>query len=118
MLSARRSTRRSTPRGSPTKGVPSVLYTSQNMRATLPPATFSGTMRKLSRSGYRHWSDSWMRVKPSMEEPSNMTWLFTAFSTWEAVMATFFIWPKMSVNCIRMNSISSSRTRRMMSSLV
>ena len=46
-----------------------------------------------------------------------MIWLFTAFSTWEAVIATFFICPKISVNCIRMNSISFSRTARIMSSL-
>ena len=44
--------------------------------------------------------------------------LFTARSTWEAVMATFFSWPKISVNCIRINFTSSSRTMRMMSSLV
>ena len=27
-----------------------------------------------------------MRTKPSMEEPSNINWLLTAFSIWEAVM--------------------------------
>ena len=59
-----------------------------------------------------------MRTKPSMELPSIMIWLFTAFSICEAVMATFFSWPKMSVNCIRMNSTSSSFTMRMMSSLL
>ena len=47
-----------------------------------------------------------------------MIWLLTAFSIWEAVMATFFSWPKMSVNWRRMNSMSSSLTMRMMSSLV
>ena len=39
-----------------------------------------GKIVKLFKSGYRHWSDSLMRVNPSMEEPSNMIWLFTAFS--------------------------------------
>ena len=47
-----------------------------------------------------------------------MIWLLTAFSIWEAVMATFLSWPKISVNCMRMNSMSSSFTIRMMSSLV
>ena len=47
-----------------------------------------------------------------------MHWLLTAFSIWEAVMATFFSMPKMSVNWRRMNSISSSFTIRMMSSLL
>ena len=59
-----------------------------------------------------------MRTKPSMEEPSNIHWLLTAFSIWDAVMATFLSMPKMSVNCKRTNSISSSRTIRMMSSLL
>ena len=77
-----------------------------------------GSTVKESRSGYRYMSDSWMRTKPSMELPSIITWLFTAFSIWEAVMATFFSWPKISVNCIRMNLMSSSDTLRIMSSLV
>ena len=47
-----------------------------------------------------------------------MIWLFTAFSICDAVIATFFSWPKMSVNCILMNSTSPSRTRRMISSLL
>ena len=41
----------STYRGSPTKGVPSVLYTSQMSRATLPWLGRQGKMRKLLRSG-------------------------------------------------------------------
>jgi len=98
--------------------VPSGLYTSQIRRATLPCCGRQGSTVKLSRSGRRYWSDSWMRTKPSMELPSIMIWLETAFSICEAVMATFFNWPKMSVNCIRMNLMSSSVTMRMMSSLV
>ena len=47
-----------------------------------------------------------------------MIWLFTAFSIWEAVMATFLSWPKMSVNWRRINSTSSSWTLRMISSLL
>ena len=62
-----------------------------------------GRMAKVSRSGQRYWSDSSMRTNPSMELPSIITWPARAFSIWDAVMATFFIWPKMSVNCIRMN---------------
>ena len=74
------STRFSTPRGSPTKEVPSGLYTSQMSRATFPWLGRQGNTTKESRLGYRYWSDSSMRTKPSMEEPSNMIWLFTAFS--------------------------------------
>ena len=118
MSRAFRTTRRSTPLGSPTKGVPSVSYTSQMSRATRPWAGRQGKMAKLLRSGNRYWSDSFTRVNPSMEEPSNMIWLFNALPVCEAVMATFFSCPKMSTNCMRMNSISSSSTIRRMSSLV
>ncbi len=100
------------------KGVPSGLYTSQISRATLPCWGRQGSIAKVSGSGCRYWSDSLMRTKPSMELPSIMISLFTAFSTWLAVMATFFSWPKMSVNCMRMNSTSPSLTRRMISSFV
>ncbi len=108
----------STPLGSPAKGVPSGLYTSQMRRATFPCWGRQGRMAKVSRSGRRYWSLSLMRTKPSMELPSIMIWSLTAFSIWLAVMATFFSWPKISVNCIRINSTSSSRTMRMMSSLL
>ena len=47
-----------------------------------------------------------------------MIWLFTAFSIWEAVMATFLSCPKMSVNWRRINSMSSSRTMRIISSFL
>ena len=62
----------STPRGSPTKGVPSGLWTSQISRATLPYWGRQGRMAKVSRSGQRYWSDSSMRTNPSMELPSIM----------------------------------------------
>ena len=53
-----------------------------------------------------------------MELPSIIIWLLTAFSICEAVIATFFKVPKTSVNCIRINWMSSSLTWRMMSSFV
>ena len=59
-----------------------------------------------------------MRVKPSMELPSIMIWLFRAFSSCPLLMETFFSWPKMSVNCMRMNSTFCSLTMRTMSSRV
>ena len=108
----------STPRGSPAKGVPSGLYTSQIRRATLPCCGRQGRIVKVSRSGRRYWSLSLMRTKPSIELPSIIISLFTAFSIWLAVMATFFNWPKISVNCMRINSTSPSSTMRMMSSLL
>ena len=37
-------------------------------------------------------------AKPSMEEPSNMHSLSSAFSSWLTVIATFFRFPKISVN--------------------
>ena len=100
------------------KLVPSGFITLQIRRATFPRCGRHGKIVKLSRSGYRHWSDSSMRTKPSMEDPSSMISLLTAFSICEAVIATFLSVPKTSVNCIRMNCTSSSRTMRIISSFV
>ena len=47
-------------------------------------------------------SDSSMRVKPSIEEPSNMIWPSSAFSNWLRGISTFLMIPRMSVNCSRM----------------
>jgi hypothetical protein len=43
-------------------------------------------------------SDSSMRVKPSIEEPSNMISPSSAFSNWLAGTSTFLLCPLMSVN--------------------
>ena len=58
--------------GSPSNGVPSVLYTSQISLATFPVCGLHGKITKLSRSGLRHISDSSIRANPSIDEPSNI----------------------------------------------
>ena len=88
------------------------------IRATLPCCGLHGKIIKVSRSGCRYISDSSILTKPSIDEPSNMHLLSSAFSSWLAVIATFFNVPKISVNCKRINSISSSSTMRIISFLV
>jgi len=47
-------------------------------------------------------SDSSMRVKPSIEEPSNWISPSSAFSNWERGISTFLMTPRMSVYCSRL----------------
>jgi hypothetical protein len=96
-----------TPRGSPGKGSPFGVKTSQMTRAD-PVCSFSlpsvpmpgshGIALKVSRSGTRNMSDSAMRAKPSMLEPSNHLPRSTASSSWCIGTWTDFTWPTMSVN--------------------
>jgi hypothetical protein len=44
-------------------------------------------------------SDSSMRTKPSIEDPSNIMSPANAFSNCEAGISTFLFTPRMSVNC-------------------
>ena len=70
-------------------------------------------MAKESRSGTRFMSDSSIRVKPSIEEPSNWISPSSAFANWELGSSTFLITPKMSVNWSRMKrTFSASHTFR------
>src|SRR5262245_24357063 len=49
-------------------------------------------------SGIRYWSDSAIRVKPSIEEPSNHVPWRTDPSSWLIGIVTALTWPMMSVN--------------------
>ena len=48
-------------------------------------------------------SDSSIRTKPSIEEPSNMMSPSSAFSNCDCGISTFLLMPRMSVNCRRRN---------------
>src|SRR5712664_1124037 len=71
---------------------------SQITRATLPAASPFGSTRKVSRSGRSTMSDSSIRTKPSIDEPSNMMSPSSAFSNWLWGTSTFLLTPRMSVN--------------------
>src|SRR5881409_1342829 len=74
---------------------------SQITRATLPAESPFGSTRNVSRSGRSTMSDSSIRTKPSMDEPSNMMSPSSAFSNWLSGTSTFLLTPRMSVNCRR-----------------
>src|SRR5256885_15456958 len=63
-------------------------------------------------------SDSSMRTKPSIEDPSNITSPSSAFSNWLSGTSTFLLIPRMSVNCRRRNDTPSFLARSRMSRLV
>ena len=88
-------------RGQPANGLPSGSMTSQTRRATFPFGCDHGKMRNVSRSGTSPMSDSSMRVKPSIEDPSNWISPSSAFSNCERGTSTFLMIPRMSVNCRR-----------------
>src|SRR5436190_23977884 len=91
---------------------------SQITRATFPPSSSYGRILKVARSGFSTMSDSSMRTKPSIEEPSNMTSPSSAFSNWLSGTSTFLLMPRMSVNCRRRNDTPSFLARSRMSRLV
>ena len=49
-------------------------------------------------SGIRYWSDSAIRVKPSIDEPSNQVPWATELSSWWTGIVTALTDPTMSVN--------------------
>ena len=65
-------------------------------------------MAKEFRSGTRFMSDSSIRVKPSIDEPSNWISPSRAFSNCERGISTFLMTPRMSVNWSRMNRTFSA----------
>src|SRR5437762_10978917 len=85
---------------------------SQIMRPTFSPlGPAQGNTRKVERSGLRYMSDSSIRTKPSMDEPSNMILPSSASSNWRSGISTFLIVPRMSVNWRRMNLTFSRSVR-------
>src|SRR5690606_29808730 len=93
---------------------------SQIRRATVPrpgPSIAAGRTRNVSKSGLRSMSDSSMRAKPMIEEPSNMISPSRAFSNWERGTSTFLICPRMSENWSLRKLTSSSFSRARTSSI-
>src|SRR5216684_5211350 len=85
---------------------------SQIIRATLSPvAPAQGKRRKVERSGRRYMSDSSMRTKPSIDDPSNMILPSSASSNCRSGISTFLMVPRMSVNCSRRNLTFSRSVR-------
>ena len=63
-----------------------------------PDPRCHGISAKVSMSGIRYWSDSAIRVKPSIDEPSNHVPCSTEPSSWWIGIVTALTWPMMSVN--------------------
>src|SRR5881628_690338 len=92
---------------------------SQIIRATLSPVVPAhGNTRKVARSGRRYMSDSSMRTKPSIDDPSNMILPSSASSNWPSGISTFLMVPRMSVNWRRMNLTFSRSVRSRICALV
>ncbi len=82
---------------------------SQNIRAAWPSAR-QGMIWKEDGSGKATMSDSWMRLNPSIAEPSNPIPSLNAPSSSCGVMAKDFRLPRTSVNQSQMNLIPRSST--------
>ena len=91
---------------------------SQNMRAVPPAPARQGSTAKVLGSGQATMSDSSMRAKPSIEEPSKPMPSSKAPSSSAGVTAKLLRKPSTSVNQKRMNLICFSSTMRRTSSLV
>src|SRR5579884_663497 len=63
-----------------------------------PDPGCQGISAKVFMSGTRYWSDSAIRVNPSMDEPSNHVPWATEAASWWMGMVTAFTCPRMSVN--------------------
>ena len=76
------------------------VKTSQMTRAVPrgPEPGCHGISAKVSMSGIRYWSDSAIRVNPSIDEPSNHVPCLTEPSSWWIGIVTALTWPMMSVN--------------------
>src|SRR5919202_220382 len=109
---ARSRLRRSTQRGSPSNGSPSVVSTSQNILATPPEFGRPGSTWKVLVSGLATMSASCTRAKPSMAEPSKIMPCSKASSSSAGVIANDLRKPSTSVNHSRMKRMSHSSTIR------
>ena len=63
-----------------------------------PAPRCHGISANVSMSGMRYWSDSAIRVKPSIELPSNHVPWVTELSIWWMGIVTPLTMPRMSVN--------------------
>src|ERR687895_391991 len=111
MSLARASARRITNRGSPSYGSPPGLSTSQNSRPTVWVSPVRhGRIRNVVGSGMATMSDSSIRLKPVIDEPSNPMPSSSAPGSSSRPTANDLSCPKMSVNQNRMNSTPRSST--------
>ena len=83
---------------------------SQNIRATAFSCGRHGSTANVPGSGIAIMSDSSIRLKPVMEEPSKPIPSSSAPSSSALPTAKLFSWPRMSVNHRRMNWMSCSST--------
>ncbi len=84
---------------------------SQNTRASGVLASPHGRTSNVSGSGTARTSASWMREKPSIDEPSNVIPSSRAFSSSAGLMAKLLRLPRMSVNHRRISRTPRSSTR-------
>src|SRR4051794_3813456 len=111
MSLARASARRMTKRGSPSYGSPPGFSTSQNRRPTLWVSPVrQGRILNVDGSGMAIMSDSSIRLKPVIDEPSKPIPSSSAPAISSRPTANDFSWPKMSVNQRRTNSTFCSST--------
>ena len=100
--------RRKTFRGSAGDAEPSGIAISQNIRAAPGASVRHGRIEKVAGSGFANISDSVIRAKPSIAEPSKPIPSAKAFSSSAGAIATDFKKPRTSVN--------HNRTKRMLRS--
>ena len=112
------SARRRTWRGSPSYGVRSGVWMSQNIRATPCSSGRHGSTANVDGSGIAIMSDSSIALKPVIEEPSKPMPSSNASSSCSAPTQKDFSWPRMSVNQKRMKRMSRSSTSALTSSAV
>ena len=98
--------------GRPRTRVPSRLWMSQNTRASVACSLGSphGSTSNVLASGMASTSLSWMRPKPSIDEPSNVIPSSSAFSSSAGLMAKLFRLPSTSVNHSRISRTPRSST--------
>ena len=85
---------------------------SQKTRASTAFGSPHGSTSNVLGSGMASTSASWMRLKPSIEEPSKVMPSSSAFSSSAGLMAKLFRFPRTSVNQSRMRRTPRSSTVR------
>ena len=85
---------------------------SQNTRASVERWSLHGRTSNVFGSGKARTSLSWMRLKPSIDDPSNVIPSSSAFSSSAGLMAKLFRLPRTSVNHRRMRRTPRSSTVR------
>ena len=87
---------------------------SQKMRASGVLVSPQGSSSNVFGSGIASTSASWIREKPSIDEPSNVMPSSSAFSSSAGEIAKLLRFPRMSVNHSRTRRTPRSSTDRMM----